>query len=345
MRGTIWLAALCLACGSGAPTHLCDELEMLSADDAHRLARQRALIERESGVDIRIALAAASDSSIERDALALYAALGRKRDPHAILYLIRPDAIRIAIGYDIEPAVVDARAGDWIVNHLRPLHRAGDTAESLRLALRMLEEQIRRSTLSDPRRRRRFGSGGAGATATLVAARDTQSTRTLPAIAAAPTARDALDRYRAWLDAPLDRGAPLLTESSRVFLSDWPLTRGYAAFVKHRESRCQFRIIERNERAVAVCRNDSLVAPHFLVRSTLGWQVDLVAEARNVVNLSSGPFAWALRTRGDPFLVPFEDEIVDVEGFLRLQGGDHTRIPAARGPASQPRFARSCPRE
>jgi Zn-dependent protease with chaperone function len=141
-------------------------------------------------------------------------------------------------------------------------------------------------------------------------------------LAAAPTAREALARYRKWVArAGPDVGASILTAESRAALarsgSPSPLMW---AHLRHLYVGEPMGLRERGDLAVAFATTNPLVPPLFFRRGADGWQADRVAESVEVEPITGGDFAWGL-TRDGPYADAFDDEIRRVERVHRFKGG------------------------
>jgi hypothetical protein len=126
------------------------------------------------------------------------------------------------------------------------------------------------------------------------------------------------------------------------------MTPGYLEHILTKELGKAFAAVAREDRALYFCIDDPFVAPHFFVLNDEGWQIDLAAEAREVININGGLFSWSLR---DPqrsvWLKPFSEQIIFLDsspylsqaatqnqgGVRRLQGGDNraATLPTSTG--------------
>ena len=77
----------------------------------------------------------------------------------------------------------------------------------------------------------------------------------------------------------------------------------------------------------------ALPLPHFLSRGASGWQMDLRSEAEAVVSLAGGRFTWGLR-EAHRALTPFRDELLEVEGVLRLRSANNRAMASPRASAA-----------
>ena len=321
------IALLAAGCGRGAlEPAVCDRGSVLAVQDRAALGQQAELLERESGARVSYQLgSAASESS---------GAL--RHDGRGIVFHYDPEheRLRIDVGYALEGLLPDARVGEWIDANARPLFEAGRPATALLLSTRLLQHELRQAQLIAPLERVALphGSGGAGAEGAVHLA-----DHTALAIHTASGAREDLQpaasveqayaRYLRWLSrGRFEFDARLFTAATRSFLAEWPMTPGYLEHIHARESGQAYRVLERADRALLYFTQSPFVAPHFFVRSEEGWQMDLAAEAEEVIDIAGGPYAWGLRSSRSAALVPFADEIVRPGGFLRLREGDNRRL-------------------
>jgi hypothetical protein len=320
------IALLAVGCGrAGLDPAVCDRGAVLAAPDREALADQAGLVERESGARVRYELGSAGSEPG-----------GTPRDGRGIAfrYDAEHERLRIDVGYALEGLLPDARVGDWIDATARPLFESGRPATALLLATRMLQYELRQAQLIAPLERVELpeGGGGAGAEAAVQLAN-----RVAPALHATAGARadlqpaasvdEAYARYLRWLErGRFEVDAALFTAGTRSFLAEWPMAPGYLEHIAARESGQPYGVIERGDRALLYFTGSPFVAPHFFVRGSRGWQMDLAAEADEVIGIAGGPYSWGLRSSRSAALAPFADEIVRPGGFLRLREGDNRRL-------------------
>jgi hypothetical protein len=325
-----------------------DAAQLVPAREEAALEKELALTQRETGVQLYFATAAlGAEASLERSALETFAALheaalapGRGA---LLLYDAARGRLRIEVGYELEELFSDARVGELIDEHARPLFDSGAVATALRLTLRILRDELRRASLAGasaaPPAPLLFASGGGGASgdaplgAHALRAFDRGAAVAPPREGPAASVEASYERYLTWLArGRFETDLALFTPRTRAFLARWPMTPGYLEHVLDLEEGREVEILERGDRALLFCVDDPFVAPHFFVRGAEGWQIDLASEAREVLDVVGGPYAWAFRDATAPALAPFADELVRLDGFLRVRGGDNRRAgdPAAR---------------
>jgi hypothetical protein len=80
--------------------------------------------------------------------------------------------------------------------------------------------------------------------------------------------------------------------------------------------------------------DDPLVSPHFFRRSAAGWQMDLFADVRHSREYVGGAWTWSMVLQDDDITRTFADRYIDVNGLIRVAGGDNRPIPV-RGAAPE----------
>ena len=327
------LLALC-ACGarSEAP-RICDPQGRLTPEEANVLAARSDLLARELGIDLRMVVN--TGRGLEAQAPHWLDGLGASADGRTALYAYDPQArrVRIELGYALEGLLPDALVGRWLDLHTAPLLSRGATHEGLLLTLRMLSDRARRRPELVAAAELGHPSGGAGASARLQQSRP--RVRPAPDATGAPTPWAAYAGYLDWLAAGDPQRRPgIFDAATRAFLDAWPLTPGYLEHVLAMEREAEMALLEKGSRALLIPTNDPFLAPHFLRGEAGRWYVDLAGEAQEVVGIAGGRHGWGFRRADAPALAPFADALVEVDGVLRLAGGDnrplHAAPPAAR---------------
>ncbi len=329
-----------------------DAAGMLAAEVRTGLSQRLELFHDEAGVDVHAAFASApSDLSVDEYATREFdrLAIGRSNG-RGLLFLFDPETerLRIEVGYGLEPHLPDSVLGRMIEDHARFRLASGDIEKGLGLAIRMLEDRLRWANLAgefevraEPLvQRAKFSSGGGGASG---ATKREPVGETWPdegesrKIGAGRSPEEAFSNFLAWLSAgSFDANAELFTEESRTFLAQWPMTPGYLRHLFDRESVEEIAIHAKGDRALVYCTSSPSISPHFLRRTSVGWQVDIVAEVQEVVSLSGTELSWSFRDARSPNLEPFSSELIRVDRFIRLHDGDNRPMRTFQSARSNP---------
>ena len=337
------LLTLGASCGS-LPDRVHDRAGFLAEGKEELLNRRLAQMHRESGIDAHLLFEApAPGTSLELFATRRFERLGVGEHALArgLLLVIDPrgERLRVEVGYGLEGIFPDALTGHWIDDHARLLFEADEPALMLRLTLRMIEHRVRTSLLQGafqarserhpPRLRHGSGGGGAsqripgGGSATLASASSRAAVS--EELAPAPSAWLAYERYLLWLAEGAPPTAELLTAESRSHLASFPITPTLLDHIALEEAGRIVGLVEVGDRALLYSTNEPLGPPLFLRRGGAGWQIDVVASVDLVIPIAGGAYTWSLRA--SPDLLPFADQLVWVEGFLRLRHGDNRPLP------------------
>ncbi len=329
-----------------------DAATLLPASTMAALEKELALTHRETGVQLHVATAElGAEASLEQAAVEALAALyDAAPDPSGrgalVFYDTHGQRLRLEVGYELEELFSDARVGELIDDHARYLFDSGAVEAALLLTVRILRDELRGTALFDAGtppapavRALLFASGGAGASGDAPLGAHALEPFERGAGAAPPRAVPAAgveasyERYLAWLArGRFETDLRLFTPATRAFLARWPMTPGYLEHVLDLEEGRQVEVLERGDRALLFCVDDPFMAPHFFVRGAEGWQIDLATEAREVLDVVGGPYAWAFRDATIPALAPFADALVSLDGFVRVRGGDNRRVSVATSP-------------
>lgn len=347
--GALLALGLWLSLGAAAPgDDVLDAAGLLDEGQRARLGKRLRQIERESGVDVRVAL----QDLRGREALETFAArvfdqqeIGRESpEGRGLLFVYdtHRERLRLEVGYDLESLFPDSFADRLLRDHARHLFRAGQPEEALRFTLRLIALRLRSASLDgsfDPHGLREgrlltHGSGGAGATRFApIDGGDPALPRPLGAerrmqFGRAPSVEDAIQSLVDWIaTGTFDAEVALFTEASRALLAKMPMTPGYLEQAGIRLASQQLGILERGDLALAYSRNDPLDEPIFLRRQAAGWQIDLAAAREEVIAMAGGAHAWTLRGGERTYALAFADHVVPVDGTLRFRGGDNRPIP------------------
>ena len=300
------------------------------------------MLDRGADIDARVWIGEIEEGSIASKGADLMASLGAGRsspDGRAILFVydVRGQRLRVEVSHALEGLFPDALLGDLLYTHARHLFESGEPEFAIRLGLRVLNHRLRLARLEGD-----FVDGaplpdpsvpwtaGAGADELM------RATETSPIIE--PAQRDPIaygpmalhevhERYLEWLAEPhFDRSPAFLTPESRQLVSRFPMTPGYREFILLKEIGSSFGVAESGDRAIRFSTSDPFVAPHFYRLTDDGWQMDLVAEVTEVVNLGAGPYTWTFAD--GPYTRALSGQLVRVGDVVRARGGDNRRVPA-----------------
>jgi uncharacterized protein len=318
---------------------------LLDADQAKTLDERLGLLFRETGIDARIGVVdGGGTSDLDAHAAEQFQALGvgshlAEGRGLLLVYDLAAERLRIEVGYGLEEYFPDAFVGYLIHDNARYLFDAGDPQFALLLTIRMLEHRIRMASLGgrfDPTfvralRAARYGSGGAGASDRAPRARgETESfAREMSSawragFSAAPSVEESYQRYVEWLAVGIfDPQISIFTPETRRFLANWPMTGGYFDYILVREYGNQVEIVEQGDRALLYSTNRPFNTPIFFRLVDEGWQLDLVAGVDEIRSVAGGPYSWSFRRPEGLYTRLFADELVAVNGMLRVRGGDN----------------------
>lgn len=330
--------------------HVDDRAGVLSVWDRGRFEQYLSRVQDESDVDIRLLFVDdLHGATIEQFAAAEADSMrmgeeGREARGVLFAYDVRGKQLRIEVGYGLEKYFPDAFVGFLITDNVRDFFAAEDAATGLLLTTRILQSRVREALLGgefDPRplamlAERSHASGGAGATAAValggsaafVAERFSPTGR--QHFGAQPSPEAAFDRYLEWLAAGAgDPGVALFTPETQVFLADFPLTRGYVAYMLMLVGGKSYRIEQRDDLAMLYFTSTPFVSPCFFRRTQFGWQMDITAELHNTAELVGQPYTWTFVDGGDDFTDAFVvDAVVVGDGAaLRWPDGDNRPLP------------------
>ena len=133
------------------PTHdgyVSDFASVLSEDDETYLENYLQTLERETSAEVAIATVTSLDGmTVEEYANRLFAAwgIGKKERDNGVLLLvsIRDKAVRIEVGYGLEPILPDGRAGEIIRTAIIPEFRTGNYPRGIGQAIDRIARIIR----------------------------------------------------------------------------------------------------------------------------------------------------------------------------------------------------------
>lgn len=322
---------------------------VLPPGDVPRFEQYMELIHRESDIDVRfVFLRDTGGKPLEELAVALVEELrigGRTREERGILLLhdMASRRLRVEVGYGLEGIFPDAFVNYLVDHHARLFFASGNLSVGLRLMLRLVQHRIREAVLGeafDPAVLKGLPeaahlSGGAGVTSPVprvAGAPAVPAVRLEPALRERFTAQDSPDgtysRYLEWLALPVyDPDVDFFTAESRRYLAGFPLSRAYAEFILLGERGKLFRVVERGDLAILYFTSTPFTSPHFFVRESGKWRMDMAAEVRNTREYAGGRFNWGYTGKGDAHSRAFADLLVNLRGAHRFRDGDNRELP------------------
>jgi uncharacterized protein len=344
------LATLAVACSCTAQTvhHVDDRAGILDSTDVDRFEDYLALVDSESGVDIRFVFVdSLAGETLEQFAVRTARASGisQNLDRRGILfaYDVRGRRVRIEVGPTLQGIFPDAFIGYLVRDQLHSFFTARKYASlGLRRTMFLLTARLRRAALGndyDPRPaafiedRRRLATGGGASGATDSAGALPFRSRLRGGTAdryfvPQPTVAGTYQRYLEWLarpDVPVD--VPLFTHDTQVWLMGSPFTSGFTDFVLFLEYGMGYRVVERGDLAMLYFTDDPLNSPHFFRRTSAGWVMDILADVRHSREAVGGAWTWYLTTPDDDITRAFRDIYTKVTVLVRVAGGDNRPIP------------------
>lgn len=333
--------------------HVYDRAGLLNDYDRGKFEEYLRWIFTESDIDIRfVFVRGTGNQTIEELAVDTVEALkigGRSREERGLLLLydLEGKKLRIEVGYGLEYYFPDGFVSYLTHGHAEAFFASGDLTMGLKLLLRLLHHRIREAVLGneyDPTftemlYRHRYLSGGAGVSQTLpigdghqgylsASLSETERQSFLPQT----TPEATYERYLAWLACGRpDAQVELFTPESKRHIASFPMTRAYFDYLLMQEYGRAYRVDVRGDLALLYFTDDPLVCPHFLVKRERGWQMDIAAEVRNTTNRVGGVYIWDYRGQDDSYTRAFGDQLVKIDGYVRLAGGDNRKLPVRAG--------------
>ncbi|MGE5699676.1 MAG: TPM domain-containing protein [Deltaproteobacteria bacterium] len=334
------------------PRRVYDEAGVIPAGDVSRFENYLKWIFEESDVDVRLVLRKdLSGVPPEKAAIDWMERLkiggqGREERGVLVLYDLEGQCLRVELGYGLEEYLPDGFIGYLMNDHARMFFASGDVSTGLRLMIRILQHRIRLAVLGerfDPTvlnavsRTGRL-SGGGGASAAMEFRRGSAGyyrSEVGPEGRARYTAQDSPEqtylRYLEWMAGErFDPSVEMFTPETREYLKGFPMSRAYFDYILLGEYGKRFRADIRGDLALLYFTNDPFVSPHFFRRRDNRWYMDLCAEVRNTVERVGGVYTWDYRGRDDDFTKAFSDKLVNIQGYIRIVGGDNRRLPIRR---------------
>ncbi|NJD88769.1 MAG: TPM domain-containing protein, partial [Betaproteobacteria bacterium] len=288
------------------------------------------------------------DKPLEELATALVQELrigGKTREERGVLLLydVSGSRLKIEVGYGLEGIFPDAFVNYLVRDHARLFFASGDLSVGLRLMLRLLQHRVREAVLGDAfdptvlkgLPSATYLSGGAGVTSAVPrvdGAPAVPAGRLDPALrerlVAQDSPHDAFARYLEWLARPVyDPDVDLFTTDTRRYLAQFPLSPAYAEFILMGELGKRFTLVERGDLAILFFTGTPFTSPHFFVRESGKWRMDIAAEVRNTREFAGGRFNWGYVGTNDAYSRAFADLLVNLRGVRRFRDGDNREIP------------------
>lgn len=339
------LAKPCIA--ANICDHIVDHARLVAPGDIGLVNATFAGILAESDVDIRVVFASANGAG-GLDAPGGAAAMEQLRvgsptkEQRGVLLQFDTTGrrLRIDVGYGLEGYFPDAFVAYLIDQHSRLFFDAQERGLALQMIARLLHHRIREATLGsefDPQflaaaPATQYLSGGAGATRGAESGVEITQPAALAdagaVFTAGATPRQTYATYLRLLAAPQWLAeSDLFTAESRAYLRRLPLSPAYRHFILMQEYGKAFEIVEREGHAILYFTGTPFVSPHFLVREGDVWRIDIGAELNATTEHVGSPYTWSIKTLEEPAIGRFRDLVVDLDGHLRIRGGDNQPLP------------------
>lgn len=299
------------------------------------------------GADVHIVLDSLDPTvSLEEEALAWVrrAKVGRSTSGRGMLVLRDFESGRMR--FEVTPALqgvfTDAFTGYLLRKHLQYVTGGGQTERGLHLLIYLLTFRVQQALLEeewDPTVLERVNvrsglADGGGASGAL------QSTEAVPWVGSLPTVvRETLGpqptpaaawaAYLRWLTlVPFDSRVGLFTSGSQE-APHTLYTRPFQDLELLMYVGRPYRIVERDDMAMAYVTNTPLAWPMLFRRSELGWQVDAVGHGRHITRFTASAYAWGWERLDDDWDRVFDDQFVDSKSgvYRYLKCGDLRPLP------------------
>ncbi len=326
-----------------------DEARGIPSNEIPRFESYLKWIFEESDVDVRLViLKGLQDVPIENasnDWMERLGVGGQGREERGvlILYDLAGQRLRVEVGYGLEEYLPDSFISYLMHDHARLFFASGDVSTGLRLMIRILHMRIRYAVLGERfnptvlKAIRRTGplSGGGGATAAMAIRRGSAGDKQ-PALGPVDQARYVAQdtpeqtyiRYLEWMvEGGIDPTSELFTPPSREYLKHQLRSKAYSDHILLGEYGKRFNTVIRGDLALLYFTNDPFVSPHFFRRQDNRWYMDISAEVKNTVERVGGVYTWDFRGRDDDFSRIFSDMLVNIQGYIRIAGGDNRKLP------------------
>lgn len=324
-----------------------DSAGLLPVWEADRLEDYLRRVREESGVDVRLLfLAHKPDVPLSEYGVRAMRTMGvgEKDDKRGVLILADGESqqFRVEVGPGLEGVLPDAFISFVVNEHVVTLFKAGDPNLGIRLLLYMIHHRIREAILgeeydprplkfvSDPHRL----AAGAGASTWAPLDHRYDAFLTSPTDSAVahyfvpqPTPEAARLRYLELLALPrYYPNVSLLTEESQRYMATLPMSRAFMSYLLYGWYGREITVDVRGDLALIIYTNTPFSSPHYLRRGPDGWQLDIIAEMRNSLEVTGGEFTWLVRDSGDDFSQRFADRTIKIRKWLRIRGGDNREL-------------------
>ena len=304
-----------------------DDAAVLSAEERQSIERYLEFLETERGIDYRVAVVDRKRADLLGETVARYAqfGIGESTEGRGLLLVVNvADATaRVEVGYDLEHRVRDVEAASMIRDLLAPYFAAGDVGLGIETSVERLVEVL------EPSRREVYtGSplgrtGGAGASAELLAGIDrlTPETEARLRTILVPQANpaDCVRLEMAMMHKGIAfRDAPLFDEAWRRLNRPSLPPRRLQEIAADWDG--PFEIARSGDHAIAYFRGEKALrfGPHFLRRTPEGWIIDASAIMEHIIYDYSN--RWVAVDGDYPYLALIH-EVYDMQpGNLRRRG-------------------------
>jgi hypothetical protein len=324
-----------------------DSAGLLPQGEGARLEDYLRRLREESGVDVRLLLLTRRPGVTLSDygyQAMRTLGVGERDDRRGVLILADRESqqFRVEVGQGLEGVLPDAFISYLVNEHVATLFRAGDPNIGIRLLLFMIHRRIREAILGqeyDPRpvtfiREPHRLAAGAGASTWAPLDTQYQAFLTSPTDSGAaryfvpqPTPEAAHLRYLELLALP--RFYPyvsLFTPESQRYMASLPMSRAFMAYLLYGMIGHRTKVDVRGDLALVYYTDTPFISPHYLARGPDGWQIDIMAEMRNSLEVTGGKYTWLVRDSGDEFSRRFADRTIKLGVWHRIRGGDNRAL-------------------
>jgi hypothetical protein len=307
-------------------------------------------VQEETGADIRLMFTMDIPGDIETYSLKRARQLGVGRETGGRGMLIVYDLSGGRVRFEVSPALQDVFTDAFVGYMMRQsgatFFATGSRVVGLKATVYVVTQRLREALLSTPINARalsyvidstRLASGG-GATARVKMGDERQlywpgkpPPEVLARFGPQPSVVKAYEKYLEAMgngilspDLPLYVNDPHQLKKVLMRVLAAPIYKG---FMYLSEAGQTYRIVERGDLAILYYTSTPLAPPHFFRRSPEGWQVDLAAEHRDILERVGGSYAWNMTLSGDDYSAAFSDLYRKYQGYLRLADGDNRPTP------------------
>jgi hypothetical protein len=302
------------------PRRLVDTGALLSEEQRRSIVDYLAFIESERGVDYRVVVMEAAASDLVAEGVARYEAMqiGASADGQGMLLLVDVDSeeARVEVGYALEHRVRDVEASSMITDFLTPYFSSGQVASGIEASVERLVDVLDPTREEEAYETPVLGSGGAGATAALLAGIDRLTPETKARLqeimVPQPDPGDCVRLEIALMHRGIYyRDVPMYDEAwRRAKRPDFPANRLKTIA---REWDGPFEIESTDDRAITYYTGEKALrwGPQLLRHTDQGWIVDASSVARLIVYDYSNE-SWYALEEDNPYL-PLLQSIYDMK--------------------------------